>query len=223
MRRSFISPSLLLALFLAAPSLAAGLPRCHLRLAFSPDGGKVLVSMDTDGAPNAYALPVDGGAPVQLTRSAKDPVWALSYFPADERVLYRSGPAGDEDHLFVRGLNGKAVGLVPGKTSRFVGWAGDGHGFWIEIANAGSQSRDLYKVATEGYAWTLIDRNGSDVSRFAASLPTAASWPMGRATTTWSATSASATGRPGRTRACWPARGSRSTSPWASARTARAC
>ncbi len=169
MRRSF--HLLLLPFLLAAPSLAAGLPAAISGLAFSSDGGKVLVSMDTDGAPNAYALPVDGGAPVQLTRSAKDPVWTVSYFPADERVLYRSGPAGDEDHLFVRELNGKAVELAPGKTSRFVGWAGDGHGFWIEIANAGSQSRDLYKVATEGYARTLIDRNGSDVSRLAAVSP----------------------------------------------------
>ena len=133
----------LLLLLLPAPTLAAGLPAAISGLSFSPDGGKVLVSMDTDGAPNAYALPVAGGPPVQLTRSAKDPVWAVSYFPADERVLYRSGPAGDENHLFVRELDGKAVELAPGKTTRFVGWAADGRALWIEIGNFSAQSRDL--------------------------------------------------------------------------------
>jgi dipeptidyl aminopeptidase/acylaminoacyl peptidase len=166
MRRTFF-PLLLL---LAAPVLAAGLPAAISGLSFSPDGGKVLVSMDTDGAPNLYALPVAGGSPVQLTRSPKDPVWAVSYFPSDERILYRSGPAGDEDHLFVRELNGKAVELTPGKTSRFLGWAAGGD-LWVEVDNPGAQARDLYKVAAAGYARTLVDHNGSDVSRLAAVSP----------------------------------------------------
>jgi Tol biopolymer transport system component len=167
MYRSSLCFSLLL---LAAPTLAASLPAAISGLSFSPDGGKVLVSMDMDGVPNLYALPVAGGPPVQLTRSPKDPVWAVSYFPADERILYRSGPAGDENHLFVRELNGKAVELAPGKSSRFLGWTADGD-LWIEIDNSGSQSRDLYKAAAKGYALTLVDRNGSDVLRLAAVSP----------------------------------------------------
>jgi dipeptidyl aminopeptidase/acylaminoacyl peptidase len=169
MRRA-LHVSILLSL-LAIPSFAANLPAAISGLSFSPDGGKVLVSMDTDGAPNLYALPVAVGAPVQLTRSAKDPVRAVSYFPADERILYRSGPAGDEDHLFVRETSGKAVEIAPGKTSRFFGWAGDGRSFWVEIDNPGTESRDLYRVATEGYKQTLIEHNGSDVSRLAAVSP----------------------------------------------------
>ncbi|HET9212850.1 MAG TPA: prolyl oligopeptidase family serine peptidase [Thermoanaerobaculia bacterium] len=160
-----------LALLLAVPALAAGLPPAISGLSFSPDGGQVLVSMDTDGVPNAYALPVAGGPPVQLTRSAKDPVWALSYFPADERILYRSGPAGDEDHLFVRELDGKAVELVPGKAPRFAGWAGDGRALWVEIDNLGAQSRDLYRVETDGYKRTLVHRNSSNLARLAAVSP----------------------------------------------------
>jgi dipeptidyl aminopeptidase/acylaminoacyl peptidase len=159
-----------LLLLLAAPVLGAGLPAAIAGLSFSPDGGKVLVSMDTDGVPNLYALPVGGGPPAQLTRSSKDPVWAVSYFPADERILYRSGPAGDEDHLFVREPDGKAVELAPGKSSRFLGWAAGGD-LWIEVDNPGAQARDLYKVAAAGYARTLADHNGSDVSRLAAVSP----------------------------------------------------
>ncbi|MFL6237820.1 MAG: WD40 repeat domain-containing protein, partial [Thermoanaerobaculia bacterium] len=167
-RTAFLS--LPLTLLLAAPTLAAGLPAAISGLSFSPDGGKVLVSMDTDGVPNLYVLPVAGGPPVQLTRSPKDPIWAVSYFPADERILYRSGPAGNEDHLFVREPDGKAVELAPGKTSRFLSWAAGG-GLWIEVDNPGSQSRDLYKVAAAGYARTLVDHNGSDVARLAAVSP----------------------------------------------------
>jgi dipeptidyl aminopeptidase/acylaminoacyl peptidase len=169
MHRSSLWFVLLLSL-LATPALAAGLPAAISGLSFSPDGGKVLVSMDTDGVPNAYALPVAGGPPVQLTRSSKSPVWAVSYFPADERVLYRSGPAGDEDHLFVREPDGKAVELAPGKTSRFLSWAAGGD-LWIEVDNPGSQARDLYKVAAKGYTLTQADRNGSDVLRLAAVSP----------------------------------------------------
>lgn len=169
MRRS-LSLLLPLTLVLAAPVLAAGLPAALSGLSFSPDGGKVLVSMDTDGVPNAYALPVAGGPPLQLTRSARDPVRVVSYFPAGERVLYRSGPAGDEDHLFVREPDGKAVELAPGKTDRFLGWTADG-GLWIEIDNPGSQSQDLYKVAAKGYTKTLTDTNGSPRERLAAVSP----------------------------------------------------
>ncbi|HEY3570056.1 MAG TPA: prolyl oligopeptidase family serine peptidase [Thermoanaerobaculia bacterium] len=169
MRRS-LPLFLPLTLLLAAPVLPAGLPAALSGLSFSPDGGKVLVSMDTDGVPNAYALPVAGGPPLQLTRSARDPVRVVSYFPADERVLYRSGPAGDENHLFVREPDGKAVELAPGKTDRFLGWTADG-GLWIEIDNPGAQSRDLYKVAAKGYAKTLTDSNGSPRDRLAAVSP----------------------------------------------------
>jgi dipeptidyl aminopeptidase/acylaminoacyl peptidase len=167
MRRSLL---LLLILLLALPTLGAGLPAAISGLSFSPDGGRVLVSMDTDGAPNLYALPVDGGPPVQLTRSAKDPVWAVSWFPSDERILYRSGPAGDEDHLFVREPDGKAVELVPGKTCHFLGWA-EGGDLWVVVDNPGAEARDLYRVAAKGYARTLADRNASDTLRLAAVSP----------------------------------------------------
>src|ERR1700710_1582892 len=161
----------LLALLLAAPSLAAGLPPAISGLSFSPDGGKVLVSMDADGVPNAWALPVAGGAPVQLTRSAKDPVWTVGYFPRDERVLYRSGAAGDEDHLFVRELDGRSVELFPGKAGQFVGWIDGGAALLVEIGNGGSQSRDLYRIAADGYAQTLVNRNSSQLARLAVASP----------------------------------------------------
>ncbi len=170
-RLSLAGAGLLVAFFLAVPYPVQGapLPPIISGLSFSPDGGKVLVSMDTDGVPNAWALPTGKGEPVQLTRSAKEPVWAVSYFPADERFLYRGGPAGDEEHLFVRERDGKAVELVPGRATRFFGWAGDGKSFFVEALNSSGPSWDLFRVAVApGYEKTRLDRNSSHVSRLAA-------------------------------------------------------
>jgi dipeptidyl aminopeptidase/acylaminoacyl peptidase len=162
--------SLLLPLLSATSSRGAAPPPVISGLSISPDGGKVLVSMDSDGVPNAYALPVAGGPPVQLTRSPKDPIRVESYFPADERFVYRSGPAGDEGHVWVRELDGKAVELAPGKASRFIGWTADSS-MLVEIENRISQSRDLYRIATAGYARTLVSRNSSLISRLTAISP----------------------------------------------------
>ena len=160
----------LLPFLLALPALGAAIPPAISGLSISPDGSKALVSIDADGVPNAWALPLAGGAPVQLTRE-KRPVWVVGYFPKDERFVYRSGPVGEEDHLFVRELDGKAVELTPGRRSRFLGWSGDGRSMRIEVLNAGTQARDLLRVAVDGYAQTRIDRSNSTVSRLARVSP----------------------------------------------------
>ena len=90
--------SLLLALLLFAFVQADAQPRqytieeflvttSYRGSAFSPAGDKLLVSSDETGVFNAFAIPVDGGEPVQLTRSTDDAVFAQSYFPDDERFL----------------------------------------------------------------------------------------------------------------------------------------
>ena len=160
----------LLLFLLALPVLGVATPPAISGLSISPDGSKALVSIDTDGVPNAWALPLAGGPPVQLTRE-KRPVWVVSWFPRDERFVYRGGLLGDADHLFVREVDGKAVELSPGKRSRFMGWSADGKFLRIEVLNAGTQTRDLVRVAVDGYAQTRVDRNQSIVSRIATVSP----------------------------------------------------
>src|SRR5688500_3059125 len=57
---------------------------------WSPDRRKLLVSSNKSGIWNAYAMPAGGGEPEPLTQSTTNSVFALSYFPADERLLYSS-------------------------------------------------------------------------------------------------------------------------------------
>ena len=83
---------------------------------FSPTGDKILVSGDETGIYNAYAIPVDGSPPVQLTHSADDAVRVAGYFPTDERFLYLSDQGGNElHHLFVGELDGSTTDLTPGE------------------------------------------------------------------------------------------------------------
>lgn len=159
----------LLCLLLAFASISAAAPASDLLpallsqglagLSFSPDGGKVLVSMNPGGVYNAFAVPAAGGAPEALTRSAQEEVFIEAWFPHDERFLFRRREGGVE-HLFVRELDGKETDLSPGKASRFKGWNGDGSGFLLDEDQRGSGVDNVYEVSTQpGYARKFVVQN----------------------------------------------------------------
>ena len=82
---------------------------------FSPDSKKMLISSNQTGVFNAFALPVDGGKPVQLTDSKVNAIAGIGYFPKDERFLYASDQGGNEQtHLYVQSPDGKVQDLTPG-------------------------------------------------------------------------------------------------------------
>ncbi|HSS75896.1 MAG TPA: prolyl oligopeptidase family serine peptidase [Thermoanaerobaculia bacterium] len=148
----------------AAPApdfLSALLSQGLAGLSFSPDGSKILVSMNGGGLYNAFAVPAAGGPPVQLTRSAQAPVFVETYFPHDERFLFRSRKAeGEPEHLFVRELDGRETDLSPGKGSRFKGWNADGTSFLIDEDHRGSGVDNVYEVSTQaGYARKFFFQN----------------------------------------------------------------
>src|SRR5436305_14989987 len=82
---------------------------------FSPDGRKILLSSNETGVFNAFALPLDGGKPVQLTDSKVSAIQSIGYFFHDERFLYTSDQGGNEkNHIYVQSPDGKAQALTPG-------------------------------------------------------------------------------------------------------------
>lgn len=136
---------------------------------FSPDGSKILVSSDESGVYNAYAIPVDGGTPVQLTSSEDDAVLVAGYFRGDERFLYLKDQGGNElNHLYVHELDGSITDLTPGDSLKatFLGWADDDQTFFVGTNERDNRFFDIFEVSPESYDLTLIyqDETGYQLS-----------------------------------------------------------
>ena len=129
---------------------------------WAPDRQKLLVSSNLSGIWNAYAIPVGGGDPQPLTQSTGNSIFAQSYFPGDERIIYTSDEGGNElTHVYVRSPDGATKDLTPGTKLKasFHGWAGDDKSFFVSTNERDAQFFDLYEIATDGYARTLLYKN----------------------------------------------------------------
>ncbi|MEM8814869.1 MAG: S9 family peptidase [Pseudomonadota bacterium] len=134
-------------------------PAAHV---FSADGEALLISSDKEGVFNAFALPVDGGEPVQLTESADNAMFAVSWFPSDGRILYTYDQGGNElNHVLVREEDGSHRDLTPGDELKaaFVGWSEDGTHFYLTTTERDQQNFDLYRYSADDYSRELIFEN----------------------------------------------------------------
>ena len=128
---------------------------------FSADEKRILFSSNQSGIYNAYALPVTGGKPQPLTAS-KETTRAVSFFPADDRILYTRDQAGNENnHLYVRELDGSERDLTPGEKTKatFLDWQGDGAAFYVSTNERDPKTFDLYRYTADGYARTMVFQN----------------------------------------------------------------
>ena len=140
---------------------SSGLPGAA-GLAFSVDGSQLLIHSDTSGVFNVYALPVDGGDAVSLTASDDNAMFAVSWFPMDDRVLYTYDQGGNElNHVLVREEDGSHRDLTPGDDLKaaFVGWSGDGRHFYLTTTERNQQSFDLYRYSSEDYSREMVFEN----------------------------------------------------------------
>ena len=129
---------------------------------WSPDKQRILVSSNLSGIWNAYALPTGGGDPIPLTSSTRNSVFAISYFPTDDRILFSSDEGGNElTHIYVRNADGSSRDLTPGTKlkARFRGWSGDDRSFFLATNERDERFFDLYEVAADTYKRTLFYRN----------------------------------------------------------------
>ena len=126
---------------------------------FSPDGRSILVSSDRSGVFNAYAVPVAGGEPRQLTTSTINAVIAHSWYPRDERFVYTSDVGGNElTHVWVGMPDGSARDATPGEGLKagFAGWAYDDQSFFVTTNERDKRWFDLYEVDPETLQKTLV-------------------------------------------------------------------
>ena len=131
-------------------------------IAFSADGQSLLISSDRTGVFNAYSLPLDGGAATQLTDSDNSAVFAVSWFPNDERILYTYDDGGNElNHVIVREVDGTNRDLTPGDALKaaFISWSDDGASFYLTTTERNEQSFDIYRYSTEDYGRDLLYDN----------------------------------------------------------------
>lgn len=131
-------------------------------LAYSPDSSRLLIHSDESGVFNVYALPVDGGDAIALTESDSDAMFAVSWFPDDERILFTFDNGGNElNHVVVRELDGSLRDLTPGDNikSDFAGWSSDRESFYLTSNERDPASFDLYRYATDNYERELIYEN----------------------------------------------------------------
>jgi len=129
---------------------------------FSADEKSILFHSNKTGIFNVYTMPATGGAPTQLTNSTKESTYAVSYFPADARFLYRYDKGGNEnEHLYLRELDGTERDLTPGEKTkaRFLDWSHDRKSFFFSTNARDARYFDIFEMSIADLMTTLIYKN----------------------------------------------------------------
>ncbi|MFK7936681.1 MAG: alpha/beta fold hydrolase [Saprospiraceae bacterium] len=128
----------------------------------SADGSKVMFTSNESGVYNVYEMSADSGAVTALTQSDSAANWGISYFPADDRFLFRMDDNGNEIfHIYARAADGTTKELTPGAEARasFYGWATDGNSFYYGFSQRDPRLMDVYEMQTADYSTTMIYQN----------------------------------------------------------------
>ena len=130
--------------------------------AFSHDEKRLLVSTDETGVFNAYVIDVETGKKTQVTFSEDDAVYALSFFPEDDRFLYMSDRGGNEIYnLYVKNEDGAKQNLTPGDSVRsvFYGWSRDQKSFFYGSNERDKRFMDVYEMDIDAFTGRMIYLN----------------------------------------------------------------
>jgi dipeptidyl aminopeptidase/acylaminoacyl peptidase len=129
---------------------------------FSPDNSKLLVSSNRSGIYNMYTVSTSNGEFTPITTSDSSSVFAVSYFPNDERMLFSADGNGDEiNHIFLRDVDGSTTNLTPteGAKASFYGWSEDDKSFFFGSNKRDPRYFDVYKMSIDDFSSKLIYEN----------------------------------------------------------------
>ena len=129
---------------------------------FSYDEKSILFTSSKSGVFNAFSVSVDAGPPHQLTQSQKAAIYAISYFPHDDRILFVRDVYGNENHhLYVLDPDGKETELTPGDTvkARFLGWSFEGNHLYYESNERDCQFFDIYQMDLATFTSRILFKN----------------------------------------------------------------
>lgn len=126
---------------------------------FSSDETSILFHSNKSGIFNVYAMPVSGDEPKQLTNSTRESTFAVSFFPADQRFLYRYDKGGNEnEHLYLRELDGTERDLTPGEKTKaqFHGWSQDRKSFFFGTNARDPKFFDIFEMSVADLKAVLL-------------------------------------------------------------------
>ncbi len=132
---------------------------------FSPDKSKVLITSNRSGVYNMYNVSTEGGEFMPITQSDSASIYGISYFPGDDRILFRMDGNGDEIFkIFVKDSSG-IKRLTPEKNVRalFQGWAKDGKSFFYNSNERSPQIMDIYEMDIATFKPKLILKNENNM------------------------------------------------------------
>ncbi len=128
---------------------------------FSPDKSTVLMTSNRSGIYNMYTTKSNGGEFIPVTASDSSSVYGISYFPKDDRILFRMDGNGDEIFkIFVKDSSG-IKRLTPEKNVRalFRGWAKDGKSFFYGSNERDPKFMDHYEMNIDDFSSKVIYEN----------------------------------------------------------------
>ncbi|MCT8339825.1 alpha/beta fold hydrolase [Flavobacteriaceae bacterium TK19130] len=128
---------------------------------YSPDKSKVLMTSNRSGIYNMYTVPSTGGEMMPVTKSDSASVYGISYFPNDDRILFRMDGNGDEIFkIYVKdGENIQALTPTEKVRALFRGWSKDGNSFFYGSNERDSKYMDHYEMNVDDFTSTLLYKN----------------------------------------------------------------
>ncbi len=129
---------------------------------FSSDEKSILFSSNETGVYNAFTIPVKGGKPSQVTFSKGDSIFALSFLPHDNRILYSSDSGGNEiSHIYLLDKDGKARDLTPDEKAKatFYGISYDEKSIYFGSNKRDPKYMDVYEMDIETFTPKMVFKN----------------------------------------------------------------
>ncbi|GGK45677.1 MULTISPECIES: S9 family peptidase [Flavobacteriaceae] len=128
---------------------------------FSTDKSKLLVTSNRTGVYNMYTVSTKTGEFIPESKSDSSSVFSISYFPNDDRILFRMDDNGNElNHIYMKDSTG-ITDLTPyeGSNSSFYGWAKNKESFFFGSNKRDKRFFDVYEMNISTFKPTLLFEN----------------------------------------------------------------
>lgn len=133
---------------------------------FSSDKTKVLITSNRSGIYNMYSVYDIGGELTPISKSDSASVFGISYFPEDDRILFRMDGNGDEIYkIFMKDSSGvKSLTPIENVRATFRGWSKDGKSFFYASNERDAKYMDHYEMNISTFESKMIYQNNDGMN-----------------------------------------------------------